>query len=186
MDDKTIVDLYLSRDEEAIVKTSEKYGHRLLALAQNIVDDLQTAEECVNDTYLDAWNSIPPHEPRDYLFPFLARITRHIALNRCKMNNCIKRSAHICELSSEMEQCIPDTNDSGDYINSLALSEAINNFLSTLNEEKRNIFIRRYWYMDSIEDISNLFSLSPNKIKSILFRCRNKLRIHLTKGGFNV
>ena len=106
MDDNRIVELYFLRDETAILQTSEKYGNRLRSLAYGIVNDRQTAEECENDTYMEAWNLIPPHEPRSYLYAFLARITRHISLNFCRDRSRLKRSAFICELSAEMEQCI--------------------------------------------------------------------------------
>ena len=112
MDDERIVELYLSRDESAIKETSEKYGPRLRSLAYGIVNDAQTAEECENDTYLEAWNSIPPHDPKSYLYAFLARITRHISLNRCRDGSRLKRSAVICELSAEMEECLPAPDDS--------------------------------------------------------------------------
>lgn len=103
MDDSQIVSLYLSRDETAIARTAEKYGSRLRALALGVVGDVQTAEECENDTYWEAWRSIPPHQPRDYLYPFLARITRHAALDRCRERDRLKRSAAVVELSAELE-----------------------------------------------------------------------------------
>lgn len=111
MDDTTIIDLYFARDEAAIRHTAEKYGGRLRALSHGIVQDMQTAEECENDTYLQAWNAIPPHDPKEYLYAFLARITRHISLNRCRDRRRLKRSAYICELSAELEQCIPAPDD---------------------------------------------------------------------------
>ncbi len=185
MEDSQIVSLYLSRDEAAIGQTAEKYGKRLHALAYGIVADEQTAEECENDTYMQAWNSIPPHEPKDYFYAFLARITRHIALNRCRDSDRLKRSAFICELSAEMEQCIPDpkTGNPGD---DMAFAEAINGFLGTLDTQKRNIFVRRYWYMDSVADISRRYHLSESKVKTTLFRCRNKLREYLEKEGYTL
>lgn len=183
MDDSQIVSLYLSRDETAIGQTAEKYGKRLYTLAYGIVADEQTAEECENDTYMQAWNSIPPHEPREYLYPFLARITRHIALNHCRDRERLKRSAHICELSAEMEQCIPDPKTSGCPVEDMVLGEAINGFLGTLDTQKRNIFVRRYWYMDSVADIARRYRLSESKVKTTLFRCRNKLREYLEKEG---
>ncbi len=186
LDDKNIVDLYLARDESAILHTSEKYGARLRSIANAIVEDKHIAEECENDTYLKAWNSIPPHEPKDYLFAFLARITRHVALNICKKQRSLKRNAFVCELSYEMEQCIPDPDDSPCRIEYEALCQAINAFLSMLNEEKRNIFIRRYWYMDSIETISFRYGISKSKVKSILFRSRNQLREYLEKEGYKL
>ena len=186
MDDQSIVELYLQRDERAIRETAEKYGNRLRGLACGIVEDAQTAEECENDTYLEAWNSIPPHEPRDYLYAFLARITRHIALNCCRDRNRLKRRALICELSAELEQCIPDPDDTSCRLDDMALSQAINSFLGSLDEEKRNIFIRRYWYLDSVAVISRRFDLSQSKVKTTLFRCRNRLREHLKKEGYTL
>ena len=107
MEDGQIVDLFLSRNEAAIQCSSEKYGLRLRALALHIVGETQTAEECENDAYLAAWNAIPPHEPRDYLYAFLARTVRNIALNRCRSQSRLKRDAFVAELSREMEECIP-------------------------------------------------------------------------------
>ena len=183
MDDNSIVELYLLRDEAAINRTSEKYGGRLRSLAYGIVNDRQTAEECENDTYMQAWNSITPHEPRSYLYAFLARITRHTALNCCRDRGRLKRSAYICELSAEMEQCIPSPDDIARRIDDMVLSEAINSFLGTLSREKRNVFVRRYWYLDSVADISKRFALSENKVKTMLYRCRNQLREKLEKEG---
>ena len=186
MDDNKIVELYLLRDETAIKLTSEKYGNRLRSLAYGIINDREIAEECENDTYMEAWNTIPPHEPRGYLYAFLARITRHISLNICRDRSRLKRSAFICELSAEMEQCIPAPDDTQCRIDDMAISEAINGFLGALDEDKRNIFIRRYWYLDSIADISKRFALSESKVKTTLFRCRNQLREHLEKEGYTV
>ena len=186
MEDNKIVEQYLLRDETALKMTSEKFGNRLRSLAYGIVSDRQTAEECENDTYMEAWNRIPPHEPRSYLYAFLARITRHISLNRCRESRRLKRSAYICELSAEMEQCIPSPDDTECRIDDIALGEAINGFLCMLDEEKRNIFIRRYWYLDSIADISIRFALSESKVKTTLCRCRNRLREHLEKEGYTI
>lgn len=186
MDDDKIVELYLKRDETAIMHTSEKYGKRLKKLAYGIVADLSTAEECENDTYLKAWDSIPPHEPKKHLYAFLACIIRHISINCCRHRNRLKRSAYLCELSAEMEQCIPAPDDVDCRIDDMVLREAINTYLSSLKQEKRNIFIRRYWYLDSITDISQRFSLSESKVKSTLFRCRNGLREFLEKEGYTL
>lgn len=186
MDDNKIVELYLCRDEAAVKYTSEKYGNRLRSLARGILNDRQTAEECENDTYLEAWRSIPPHEPKSYLYAFLARITRHISLNCCRNRSRLKRSAYICELSAEMEQCIPAPDDVECRIDDMAFAEAINGFLGTLGEEKRNLFLRRYWYLDSVAQISRQFSLSESKVKTTLFRCRNQLREYLEKEGYAI
>ena len=184
MDDSGIIDLYLARDESAILKTAEKYSSRLRALSFGIVEDHQTAEECENDTYLKAWNAIPPHEPRDYLYAFLARIIRHLSLNCCRDQNRLKRSAFITELSTEMEQCIPAPDDGEAQLDDLALKEVINTFLAGLDAEKRTIFLRRYWFLDSVAEIAHRLGISESKVKTTLFRCRNKLRKVLEKEGY--
>lgn len=185
MNDEEIVILYLERDESALKMTSEKYGNKLKKLSMNIVSDIRTAEECENDTYFQAWNSIPPHEPKNYLFAFLARIIRHISLNKCKEKNALKRNALLCELDKELEECIPSPDDDIDAkIDDMVLKEVINQFLSTLNEEKRNIFLRRYWYMDSIKSISKRFGISESKTKTTLFRIRNQMKLFLETEGY--
>lgn len=179
-----IVELYLKRDEAAIMKTAEKFGKRLVSLAYAIVKDRNTAEECENDTYIRAWGAIPPHEPRNYLYAFLACITRRLSLNCCRDMARLKRSAFICELSCELEQCIPAPDDVACRLEDAELKKVINNFLAHIGEEKRNIFIRRYWYMDSIADIAMRFNASESKIKMSLYRCREKLRLYLEKEGY--
>lgn len=185
MDDGKIVDLYLHRDETAVLQTSEKYGSRLRSVAYGIVKDLHTAEECENDTYLEAWNAIPPHTPSGYLFAFLARITRHIALDCCKKQSRLKRDAFICELSAELEQCIPAPDDA-ELWNAAALCETINTFLAACSAEQRNIFVRRYWYLDSVTAIAERYRLSQSKVKSILFRSRKQLRKYLEREGYDL
>ena len=184
MEDNRIVELYLLRDERAIEQTAVKYGGRLRSLAFGILRDTEAAEECENDTYMDAWNAIPPHEPRSYLYPFLARIARHISLNRCRDRERLKRSAYICELSAEMEQCIPAPDDLECRMDELVLREAINAFLGKLSREKRNVFVRRYFYLDTTADIAKRFGISESKVKTTLFRCRNGLREYLVKEGY--
>ena len=186
MEDNRIVELYLRRDETAIEQTADKYGSRLRSLAYGIVRDRQAAEECENDTYMKAWNRIPPHEPRDYFYAFLARITRHISLNFCRDRSRLKRSAFLCELTAEMEECIPAPDDAQCRLDDIAFGEAINGFLRTLSEEKRNLFVRRYWYLDSVSDLSKRFSLSESNVKTTLHRCRNRLREHLEKEGYTL
>ena len=186
MEDTRIVELYLLRDESAIQETAEKYGGRLRALSFGMVRDWQTAEECENDTYVQAWNAIPPHEPRDYLYPFLARITRHFSLNCCRNRSRLKRRAYLCALSEEMEQCLPAPGDTEGVLERLALAEAINAFLGSLSEEKRNIFLRRYWYLDPIADIAGRFDMSRGNVKTTLLRLRRQLRAHLEKEGYSL
>lgn len=183
MEDSLIVDLYLQRDEAAISESCEKYGSRLRSLALGITEDALTAEECENDTYLEAWRRIPPHEPRKYLYAFLARITRHLSLNRIREGKAQKRSSLLCSLSTELEQCLPAKNDA---LDEFALKEALNGFLATLSVEKRNIFLRRYWFLDSIESISERFGISQSKVKATLFRCRKGLKSYLEQEGYEV
>lgn len=186
MEDGRIVDLFLRREGSALALTAERYGPRLRALARNIVEDDSTAEECENDTYLEAWNAIPPHEPRDYFYPFLARITRHIALNRCRDRARQKRGAPLVELSRELEQCIPAPDDVESRMDALELSEAVNGFLAGLTAEKRGIFLRRYWYLDPIAAIADRFRLSQSKVKTTLSRLRGQLRDYLIKEGYTL
>lgn len=186
MEDTAIVDMYLRRDECAVSETAEKYGHRLRGLAFGITEDAQTAEECENDTYFQAWNAIPPHEPRSYLYQFLARITRHLSLDACRSRSRLRRSAHITELSIELEQCIPAPDDAECRIMESELKAAINGFLAGLNEEKRSIFLRRYWYLDSVAAISRRFGISESKVKTTLHRCRRQLKEYLEKEGYTI
>lgn len=184
VNDSEIVDLFLSRDEEAIKLTSDKYGVRLRHLANNILCNLSDAEECENDTYLKTWNLIPPNEPKSYFFAFLARITRHISLDKCKEKNRIKRQAVFVELTSEMEECIPSPDGIEAQINESELSKIVSDFLRIQSEDRRKMFIRRYWYMDSVLDISNRYSISESKVKTTLFRVRNELREYLKTEGY--
>jgi len=186
MEDTQIVDLYLQRQETAIACTQERYGVRLRGVSMSIVQDAQTAEECENDTYLEAWRSIPPHEPRNYLYAFLARIIRHISLDRCRYRDRLRRSAYVQELSGELQCCIPGPEDVERRMEAIALGQTISAFLRSQPEQMRNIFIRRYWYMDSITDIARRFGMTQSKIKSMLFRARNALRDYLEKEGYTL
>lgn len=184
MEDEEIVELFLARDETAIGKTSEKYGKKLRLLAYGVCGDMPAAEECENDTYLKAWESIPPHTPKTYFFPFLAKITRCIAINRVKQATRQKRSAELIELTRELENSLSRPNDVESRFDGEMLSKAISDFLRTLTAEKRNIFLRRYWFMDSVSAISKRYSISEGKVKSVLFRTRNALYDYLTKEGY--
>ena len=186
VEDERIVDLFLARDENAVRCAAEKYGLRLRALALRIAGEVQTAEECENDAYLAAWNAIPPAEPRDYLYAFLARIVRNLALNRCRDRERLKRAAFVSELSREMEECIPAPDDLESRMDDLALREALNGFLGTLGEEKRNIFLRRYWYLDPVAEIAKRFGISQSKVKTTLLRVRKQLREYLEKEGYTL
>lgn len=186
MEDSQIVALYLQRNESAIAHTAARYGAQLLRISYGIVQNQETAEECENDTYLQAWNTIPPNEPHNYLFAFLARIIRHICIDRCRYQQRLCRSAYIQELSTELQCCIPGTEDTQSHIEAIALGQSISAFLRQQSENQRNVFIRRYWYMDSVAEIAHRFGMSQSKVKSMLFRSRNALRTHLEKEGFTL
>ena len=184
MDDSKIVELYLSRDESAVSHTAGKYGSKLRTIANRILDDPASAEECENDTYLAAWGLIPPNEPRTYLFSFLSKITRHIALDMIRKRNSSKRSAVFCELTDEMQECLPGASSVTQEIDAKELTQLINEFLESCTEEQRNIFVRRYWYFDSVAEICAKYSLPQSRVKTTLFRMREKLKKRLTDGGF--
>lgn len=186
MEDAQIVALFLARDEKAIAEAAQKYGRRLQALAFGILADRQAAEECESDTYLQAWQSIPPHEPRDYLYAFLARITRHAALNRCRERGTRKRRAQLCRLTDEMAQCLPAPDDAARHMDALEFGRVLNDFLRSQNDTARVIFLRRYWYGDSIADIARHYSLSQSHVKTSLSRSRTRLRERLEKEGYAV
>lgn len=186
MDDDRIVELFLNRDESAIACTSEKYGNRLCSIAQRITGDLSTAEECENDTYLEAWKRIPPNEPRTYLLAFLSRIIRNISINRCVERDRLKRSAYITELSAEMEQCIPSPNDVESCLDGIEIGRIISVFLHAQPKEKRVIFMHRYYYLDSVSSIADRFGYSESKVKTMLFRMRNDFRNYLIQEGYTL
>lgn len=186
MEDSRIVEAYLQRNETAISLTAARYGMRLRSISYGIVQDHGTAEECENDTYLQAWNTIPPNAPHSYLFAYLARIIRHISIDRCRYQQRLCRSAHIQELSSELQCCIPGPENIEERMEAIALGQAISAFLRQQPEEARNVFLRRYWYADSVSDISLRFGMSQSKVKSMLLRSRNALRKYLEKEGFTL
>lgn len=186
MEDERIVELFLARDEAALSQTAEKYGPKLRSLANNLLGDPQAAEECENDAYLQAWNAIPPHEPRTYLFPFLAKITRRLAIDLCRARHRKKRSAPLVQLTKELEQCIPDGDSAQNQAEGIFLAETVSRYLRTLPEEPRNMFIRRYWYMDSVAQIAQRFGAGQGKVKTSLYRTRNGLREYLSKEGYDL
>ena len=186
MDDEKIIEMLFSRAEESISVIDEKYGAACKKIAKDILGNEQDAEECENDTYLQAWDSIPPNEPRDYLFAFLARIIRHISLDCCRYRERLRRKAHVQELSDELLCMVSGKEDVDSRMDAIVLGESISAFLRVQPAQIRNVFIRRYWYLDSIEDICLRYSISQSKAKSMLFRCRNGLRNHLRKEGFTL
>lgn len=186
MEDKEIIELYFARDEKAIQCTAEVYGERLRRLAYNIVQDDRDAQECENETYFRTWRSIPPKNPRKYFLAFLSKITRNLALDKCRQQNADKRNAIVIALSEEMEQCIPAGESIEEKIYKAELEKCINGFIERQTEVNRNLFLRRYWYMDSIAELSERFAMSESKVKNILFRLRKDLRLFLRKEGYDI
>ena len=184
MDDNQIINLYFERDETAIEQTSLKYGVRLRKMAQNILDNFEDAKECENDTYIQAWELIPPNNPREYFFSFLAKILRHICLDVCKKRKAQKRYVQYSELTKELEECIASPNNAEEYIDCNELCRIISCFLNNQTDEKKFIFLRRYWFMDSISEIEKRTGLSESKVKTTLHRLRNELKIYLQKEGY--
>lgn len=186
MNDEQIVEMYLQRNEAAIGHTQDKYGVRLRAISRGITADQCAAEEVENDTYLKAWESIPPNKPYNAFFAYLARITRNLSLSVIRARNTLKRGAVVVELSEEMEQCIPDKARAEEEFDKKLLSEKISAFLDMKSARKRDIFMRRYWFLDSVESIAKRFGMSVNSVNVTLFRLRNELREYLEKEGYNV
>lgn len=181
MEDSKIIDLYWQRSENAISATAEKYGSYCYTIANNILHNDQDVEECVNDTYLGAWNAMPPNKP-NCLSTFLGKITRNLSLNRYKLYNTAKRGAGQTELVlSELEDCIPAQSDVEQAVEDRIIVKSLNDFLYSLPGQKRNIFVRRYWLLSPIRDIADACCMSEAKVTSMLFRMRKELKSHLEK-----
>lgn len=185
MEDEKIIELYFSRNETAITETKNKYKNYLCYIANNILHNFQDTEECENDTYTAAWHSIPPNRPLK-LQLFLGRLIRNIALNKWDFNTAKKRNSGFDLILSELEDCIASRSNVENEVDEHELSLAISSFLHDTDEISRKIFIRRYWYSDSISEICFSLSISKSKAKSILFRTRNKLREYLIGEGFTI
>ena len=176
MEDRDILELLWERKEQALAELERKYGTRLKTLASRMVSE-EDAEECANDTYLAVWNSVPPNRP-EYLFAYAAKICRNLALNKVEQNKAAKRSAVVVELSAELMECIPDNALTKEET---GLRELIVTFLGGLPDEKRKLFLRRYWYGESVKELAEAFGYRESKVKSMLFRLRKQLWNELKK-----
>ncbi len=183
MEDERIIELYNARNEQAIAETDRKYGASCRRLSENITRDPQDAEECVNDTYLAAWNTIPPTHPNP-LSAFLFRITRNLSLKRYRHNIADRRDSRANIPLEELSECLGEADDLAGE--SATLARIIEAFLDELSQENRVIFLRRYWFSDSYAAISERVGLSEKVISMRLLRMREKLRTHLGKEGFPV
>lgn len=184
LEDEQIIALYWDRNEDAIRETELAYGRKLHTLADRIVHNHEDAQECVSDTYLKTWDTIPPQRP-SYFFAYLAKICRNFALNVLDWKSAAKRSGEVFSLSQEMEQCIPDPACER-KLEAEELGAVLNRFLESLSYESRVIFLRRYWYLDTIQEIAERCGISQSKAKTQLHRTRAKLRAFLEKEGIRV
>lgn len=183
MDDELIVELYWQRREDAITETDIKYGTYCYSISYGILCDASDAEESVNDTYLAAWNAIPPQRP-DILRAFLGKLARRISISRWRKNTAKKRGSGQVELAlEELSWCIPQYCTLSERVELEELSAAIDSFLRAQSEEKRNIFVLRYWYCKSVAEISRKMGCSEGRVKTTLFRLRERLAKHLVKEG---
>jgi len=182
MEDKEIIDLYFERSESAIAETDKKYGAYCNTIAYNILQNSEDTEECCNDTYLKLWNTIPPERP-SYFKAFIGRITRNLAINMYDRNKAQKRGGGSVELClDELEECIPDNSDP--YVSEdSVIRDCLDSFLRKLPSEPRNIFIRRYWYMDSTSEIAKRFGVKETKVRVSLKRTRDRLKVFFEKEG---
>ena len=186
MEDERILQLYFDRDEEAIPATAKKYGSYCTAIAKNILCNTEDAEECVNDTYFKTWTAIPPHRPR-VLSAFLGKITRNLAFNRYKSRRADKRGGGELPLVlEELAEWVSGCESVEEALDYKALVEDINEFLSALPMKKRNIFVCRYFYTDSIEVIAREQGLSYAGVSMVLSRLRRNLHNYLTKRGYDL
>lgn len=180
MEDAQIVELYCKRNQEAIVQTKEKYEPYCFTIATNILSSREDSEECVSDTWLHTWNSIPPKQPAR-LQAFVGAITRNLSIDRYRRLRAKKRGEGVMEsILEELSQC---TSSSGveEQISHKLLLESIERFLKKQSVEKRVIFVRRYWYMDDLKDVAERMKMKEAKVKTILFRMRSQLKDHLAE-----
>ena len=185
MEDRQIVELYLKRCERAIQESRLKYGKLCNRIAFNILRCIEDAEECENDTYLKAWNSIPPKEPQP-LSPYLCKIVRNLALHKYEYYNAGKRNKNLELAFSELEECLPSTSEIDSHFKEGEIGLAIDRFLRGIDQDARRIFLLRYWSAASVKEIASRFAVSESKVKSSLFRTRNKLKTYLKKEGYDL
>lgn len=184
MDDEKIIELYWERSEDAIMETDRAYGQKLHGLAERIVQCFEDAQECLNDTYFKTWETLPPKRPQ-YFFAYLAKLCRNFAFGKLDWKNAAKRNAEVITLSDELALCIPDESREA-QAEGKEIARAMNGFLMTLPQESRLIFLRRYWYCDSVAEIAQRYQIGESKVKTRLHRIRGQLRMYLEKEGIAV
>ncbi len=185
MKDASIVKLYWERSEKAIIETDLKYGKLCRHLSDNILNNLADAEECVNDSYLAVWNAIPDARPENFS-AFLCRIVKNLSFKKLEHITAQKRKPEMLVSLEELQDCISSSANPQASYDAAELAEVISNFLRKQDELSRNIFLRRYWYYDSVKCIANDYSMKEEKISQILFKIRKKLKKHLEQEGYNI
>ena len=187
MEDTDIIELYFRRSEAAIAETSAKYGRYIKKIAYNILLDNEDTEECANDTYMKTWNAIPPQRPSVFK-AFLGKIARNTALNLYEKYRALKRSGdRTAEALDELSGCVPDTNSSISKISEdKEIKECLDRFLTELSADNRKMFVRRYWYMNSVKEIAMAFGCSESRVKMSLKRTRDKLKSYLESEGISI
>lgn len=184
MTDEKIIQLFFQRNEVAIDETNKKYGPYCFQIANNILNNREDSEECLNDTWIKAWNSIPPARPQHFKL-FLAKIVRNLSFNKYKAKYTHKRGkGEVALVLDELEECIAGQSEVETLVIAEELQTTINGFVRGLPEKEGNVFIRRYFYSDSIKDISKRYHISENHVRVMLNRTRNKLRVRLEKEGY--
>ena len=184
MDDSKIIELYFERDDRAIKETQIKYGKLCHKIAYNILNNYEDSEECVNDTYVGVWNAIPPTRPNNFM-SFVCKITRNLSLKRLEFMKREKRSSSILLSLEELESVLPDEKYAS-AVSDEDIGKLISEFLYTQKEEVRNVFIRKYYFFDSIGEIAERYSFTESKVKNMLFNTRNKLKDYLIKEGIEI
>lgn len=185
MEDLEIIELFQTRSEQAIAELHKKYGAVCSRVARNILNDPQDAEECVNDAYLGVWNTVPPQNPRP-LLTYLCRIVRNLATAKYHANTAKKRNSFYDVALDELEDCLAASETVESALTAKELSAALDAFLDTLDSKNRKIFVRRYWYADSIQEIAGRFHMSRNHVSVRLSRTRDKLKNYLKKEGYHL
>lgn len=182
MEDIEIIDLYNSRNESAIKETQDKYGRMLHSISYNILSNNSDSEEIVNDTYNKAWNAIPPEKPT-YLGAYLGRITRNLSINLWKSKRALKRYDGVDILLSELEECIPSNESLEDSLETKEITKSIDKWLDSLEKDDRVLFLKRYWYGESLNSLAKEVGTSANKLAGRMYRLRESLRKALEGEG---
>ena len=185
MEDSQIIDLFFERSEQAVEELNRKYGKTVRKTAANLLQNVQDAEECVNDAYLGVWNSIPPHRPES-LVSYVCKISRNLAVSKLRRDTAVKRNSGFDLVLEELEDFVPSGMNVEAEYEAKELANAVNRFLSTLSYDERYLFVRRYFYADSVRDIAEQMHVRDSRVSTRLFRLREKLRKNLKKEGLLV